>query len=160
MRVNITLCFSQEQAAAVYAATKGTKEPAYVSPFVGRLDDRGENGMDLLKNIKQMYAEGDGHVSVLAASIRTVPQLLACFALEVELATVPARVLEEWVKAGRPLPEMDFVYTGIDGTRKTLKPIPYAKIDLERPWESFNLNHELTRSGIEKFVADFDGTVG
>jgi Transaldolase/Fructose-6-phosphate aldolase len=47
MRVNITLCFSQEQAAAVYAATKGTKEPAYVSPFVGRLDDRGENGMDL-----------------------------------------------------------------------------------------------------------------
>jgi transaldolase len=75
MRVNITLCFSQEQAAAVYAATKGTKEPAYVSPFVGRLDDRGENGMDLLKNIKQMYAEGDGHVSVLGASIRTVPQL-------------------------------------------------------------------------------------
>jgi hypothetical protein len=104
--------------------------------------------------------DGDGHVSVLGASIRTVPQLLACFALEVELATVPARVLEEWVKAGRPLPEMDFVYTGIDGTRKPLKPIPYAKIDLERPWESFNLNHELTRSGIEKFVADFDGTVG
>jgi len=39
------LCFSQEQAAAVYAATKGTKEPVYLSPFVGRLDDRGEDGM-------------------------------------------------------------------------------------------------------------------
>jgi hypothetical protein len=36
MRVNMTLCFSQQQAAVVYAATKGTKEPAYVSPFVGR----------------------------------------------------------------------------------------------------------------------------
>ena len=52
----MTLCFSQEQAAAVYAATKGSIEPVYVSPFVGRLDDRGDNGMDLVKNIKQMYA--------------------------------------------------------------------------------------------------------
>src|SRR5579863_6266549 len=51
LRVNLTLCFSQAQAAAVYDATKGTKAPAYISPFVGRLDDRGENGMDLVKNI-------------------------------------------------------------------------------------------------------------
>jgi transaldolase len=40
MRVNMTLCFSQAQAAAVYTATKGAKAPIYVSPFVGRLDDR------------------------------------------------------------------------------------------------------------------------
>ena len=46
IRVNITLCFSQDQAAAVYGATKGTATPAYVSPFVGRLDDRGDNGAD------------------------------------------------------------------------------------------------------------------
>src|SRR6516162_2807758 len=59
MRVNMTLCFSQEQAAAVYAATKMSKAPVYVSPFVGRLDDRGENGMDLVRNIKQMYKTGD-----------------------------------------------------------------------------------------------------
>lgn len=39
IRVNMTLCFSQQQVAAVYAATKGTKVPVYVSPFVGRLDD-------------------------------------------------------------------------------------------------------------------------
>src|SRR3989454_1958324 len=44
MRVNMTLCFSQEQAAAVYAATRGSKQPVYVSPFVGRLDDHGEDG--------------------------------------------------------------------------------------------------------------------
>ena len=43
MRLNMTLCFSQSQAAAVYAATKGSKEPVYVSPFVGRLDDRGDD---------------------------------------------------------------------------------------------------------------------
>jgi transaldolase len=71
IRVNMTLCFSQEQAAAVYAATRGSREPAYVSPFIGRLDDHGENGIDLIKNIKEMYKNGDGHVYVLAASIRT-----------------------------------------------------------------------------------------
>ena len=62
MRVNMTLCFSQSQAAAVYAATKGSKEPVYVSPFVGRLDDRGDNGMQVVRNIKRMYERGDGHV--------------------------------------------------------------------------------------------------
>jgi transaldolase len=40
IRVNMTLCFSQQQAAAVYAATRGTREPAYVSPFIGRLDEK------------------------------------------------------------------------------------------------------------------------
>ncbi|PYX04599.1 MAG: transaldolase, partial [Acidobacteria bacterium] len=48
MRVNMTLCFSQEQAAAVYAATIGAKEPVYVSPFVGRMDDRGDDVMGLV----------------------------------------------------------------------------------------------------------------
>src|SRR5215813_10359218 len=81
IRVNITLCFSQEQAAAVYAATKGTREPVYVSPFVGRLDDIGENGIDLIENIKAMYKNGDGHVHVLAASIRHLDHLLSSFAL-------------------------------------------------------------------------------
>src|SRR5437870_9113805 len=100
IRVNMTLCFSQEQAAAVYAATKGSKEPAYVSPFVGRLDDRGEDGMDLVRNIKKMYKHGDGHVHVLAASIRSVNHLLCSFALSAELATVPSKVLERWAATG------------------------------------------------------------
>jgi transaldolase len=41
----------------------------YVSPFIGRLDDKGENGMDLVRNIKRMFETGDHHVHVLAASI-------------------------------------------------------------------------------------------
>src|SRR5204863_503014 len=69
IRVNMTLCFSQQQAAAVYAATKGSRAPVYVSPFIGRLDDMGQNGVDLIRNIKRMFARGDGHVWVLAASI-------------------------------------------------------------------------------------------
>src|SRR6185503_19882889 len=72
IRVNITLCFSPDQAAAVYGATKDTAAPVYVSPFVGRLDDRGDYGMDLIKNIRKMYDSGDGHVHILAASIRNL----------------------------------------------------------------------------------------
>jgi transaldolase len=159
IRVNMTLCFSQAQAAAVYAATKGSKEPVYVSPFVGRLDDHGEDGMDLVKNIKKMYERGDGHVHVLAASIRNVSHLLCSFAFGAELATVPSKVLEEWAAKGFPLPDEDFRYKGGDASGKPLRPIPYKELDLSFPWESFDIAHELTIKGIQKFVADYQSTL-
>jgi len=159
IRVNVTLCFSQEQAAGIYAATHASKAPVYVSPFIGRLDDRGENGMDLIRAIQQMYKASDGHVYVLAASIRTVDQLLACFALGVELVTVPIKVLESWAAKGLPMPDRHFVYRGVDTDGKPLKPIPYKNINLTKPWSAFNLRNELTRKGIEKFMADFEGTL-
>ena len=153
IRVNITLCFSQQQAAAVYAATKGTKQPVYVSPFVGRLDDIGQNGMDVVKNIKQMFLNGDGHVLVLAASIRSLEHLLYCFALETELATVPAKILEQWASQNFPMPDGRFQY------KSNGKPIPYQELDLEQSWEAFDIQHELTRKGIEKFAADYRATL-
>jgi transaldolase len=159
IRVNITLCFSQEQAAAVYAATKGSKEPVYVSPFVGRLDDHGEDGMDLVKNIKTMYEHGDGHVHVLAASIRTVNHLLCSFTLGAELVTVPIRVLEQWAGSGFPMPDQDFRCQGVDASGTALKAIPYKRLDLDLPWQSFDIAHELTSKGIQKFVADYRSTL-
>jgi transaldolase len=96
IRVNMTLCFSQDQAAAVYAATRGPKEPVMCRRLFGRLDDRAQNGMDVVKNIKTMYKDFDGNVHVLAASIRHIDHLLASFATGVELATVSAKVLVEW----------------------------------------------------------------
>jgi transaldolase len=153
IRVNMTLCFSQQQAAAVYAATKGTREPAYVSPFVGRLDDIGQNGMDLIKNTKQMLERGDGHLLVLAASIRNLDQLLYCFWLSTDLVTVPAKVLTLWAEKSFPLPEAGFRYIS------SAKPIPYEELDLTEPWEKFNIAHELTTKGIEKFTADYRKTV-
>jgi len=153
VRVNITLCFSQQQAAAVYAATKGTKEPAYVSPFVGRLDDIGQNGMDVVKNIQRMFSKGDGHVLVLAASIRSLEHLLYCFALNTDLATVPAKTLEQWKSNNCPTPDEKFQY------KASGQPIPYEELDLEQPWETFDIQHELTRKGIEKFAADYRATL-
>jgi transaldolase len=157
--VNMTLCFSQEQAAAVYAATKGSKEPVYVSPFVGRLDDRGENGIDLVKNLKTMYRNGDGHVHVLSASIRHRDHLLASFALDVELVTVPAKVIEEWATGNFPMPDQNFTYKAVGDKGGTLKPISYKKLDLDLPWQSFDIPHELTTKGIQKFVADYRSTL-
>lgn len=159
MRVNMTLCFSQAQAAAVYSATRGSKEPVYVSPFVGRLDDRGENGMDLVANLKKMYQRGDGHVHVLAASIRRLEHLLYAFALGAELATVPAKILEQWAEKGCPIPDQGFRYAPVDPKGNPLRAIPYVQLDLEAPWETFNLKHELTDIGIRKFVDDYKSTV-
>ena len=153
IRVNMTLCFSQQQAATVCAATKGTNQPAYVSPFVGRLDDIGQNGMDVVKNIKQMFSNGDGHVLVLAASIRSLEHLLYCFVLETELATVPAKILELWASKNSPMPDEQFQY------KASGKPIPYEELDLEQAWEAFDIKHELTRKGIEKFAADYRATL-
>jgi transaldolase len=159
MRVNMTLCFSQEQAAAVYAATKRSKAPVYVSPFVGRLDDRGENGMDLVRNIKQMYKTGDGHVHVLAASIRHLKHLLGSFALETELVTAPGKVWEEWAASSFPLPGADFVYQATDKTDRPLTSIAFKSIELNQGWESFDIRHDLTTKGIQQFVADYKSTL-
>jgi transaldolase len=153
IRVNMTLCFSQEQVAAVYAATKKTETPVYVSPFVGRLDDIGENGMDLIKNTKRMLIKGDGHVLVLAASIRNLEQLLYCFLLEADLVTVPAKVLETWAGKEFPSPSSDFVY------QSSGKPIPYQELELDKPWENYDLHHALTQKGLEKFAEDYRKTV-
>jgi transaldolase len=159
LRVNMTLCFSQDQAAAVYAATRGAKEPVYVSPFIGRLDERGDNGMDVVRNILKMYQAGDHHVHVLVASIRHIDHLLCSFALNAELATVPGKVLEAWAAEGTRLPDESFVYRAIGAQGQALRPIEYKELDLNAPFESFDIRHELTRKGIQKFVADFESTV-
>jgi transaldolase len=155
IRVNVTLCFSQAQAAAVYAATRGSSVPVYVSPFVGRLDDAGQNGMGLVKNILEMYRGGDGHVKVLVASVRSLDHLACAFALGADLITAPLKILEEWAAAGMPVPDESYVYAGTP----SLAPIPYEHLNLAQPWASFGIHHDLTDQGIAKFVEDYRKTV-
>ena len=147
MRVNMTLCFTQEQAAAVYAATRKTKEPAFVSPFVGRLDDRGENGMELIANLVRMFEGGDGHVLTLSASVRSLEHLLYTFALGSPLVTAPLKVYEEWAEAGFPVPQADYRYDA-----GKLKPLPYREVSLDLPWGKYDIRHELTDTGQRKFA--------
>jgi transaldolase len=157
IRVNMTLCFTQQQAAAVYAATKGAEHPVFVSPFIGRLDDIGKNGMDLIRNIKQMLSASngsDGHVHVLAASIRSMDHLMATFHYQSDLATVPTKILEEWEQAGFPMPPDGYTYPA-----GSLTSIPYEEVDLSKPWSEYDIHSDLTDKGIAKFVADYKATL-
>lgn len=155
VRVNITLCFSQVQAAAVYAATRGAKPGSvFVSPFIGRLDDLGLNGVDLISNIQTMFRESNHHVSVLAASIRTLDHLYYSLSQKVDLVTVPSSVLTAWQEANFHIPGPDYRFDP-----KDLKPIAYEPIDLHKPWTSYMIDHELTTKGIEKFSADWNSLV-
>jgi len=154
MSVNMTLVFTQEQAAAVYAATRGAiKGQVFVSPFVGRLDDKGQNGMDLIKNIMKMYEKGDGHVEVLTASVRSMDHYNAALALGSNIITGPLKLINEWKDAGMKVPE---VYTYAP---KELKSIEYVELDLNKDWQEFDISHELTDAGIEKFASDWNALI-
>ncbi len=156
MRVNMTLVFSEEQAAAVYAATAGAKKGAvFLSPFIGRLDDRGENGMDLIRNCIDLYGAGDRHVEVLVASVRSLDHFLYSLALGADIITSPLKILKEWAEAGMPVPDSDFSYDA-----KNLAPIPFKRLDLSGDWRSMDIRHELTDAGIEKFAADWNALLG
>lgn len=155
VRVNMTLCFTQAQAAAVYAATRSAKPgDVFVSPFIGRVDDLGLNGVDLIGNIQNMFRESNHHVSVLAASIRSLDHLYVSLAQKVDLVTVPSNVLTAWQEDGFKIPGPEYKYDA-----KQLKPIPYDPLDLHKPWTSFNIEHELTTKGIEKFSEDWNSLV-
>jgi transaldolase len=155
LRINMTLCFTQEQAAAVYGATLGAKRGSvYVSPFVGRLDDRGENGMDLIADIIKMYGTGDAHVEVLTASVRSMDHFLYALKLGTDIVTAPFDILKEWGKKGLPIPGSDYQYPA-----KQLKPIPYKEITLTRNWLEYDIHHDLTVKGMEKFSADWNALI-
>jgi transaldolase len=155
MRVNMTLCFTEEQAAAVYAATRGAKRgDVFVSPFIGRLDDRGEKGMDLISNIIRMYEKGDGHVEVLTASVRNLDHLLYALKLGSDIVTAPFNILKEWRKRGLPTPDEGYTYDS-----GHLKPLPFKEINLTKRWEDYDIRHDLTDKGMEQFSKDWNGLI-
>ncbi len=152
MRVNMTLCFTQAQAAAVHAATRGAAPGAvFVSPFVGRLDDRGENGMQLIEHILRMHREAVSHVQVLTASVRNIAHLMYALQLGSDIITAPRAVLEQWGAAGMPMPNETFAYDA-----GALREIPFQSFDLAPDWRSFNISHELTEQGIDRFANDWN----
>jgi len=110
--VNVTLVFSPQQ--ALLAAQAGA---AYVSPFVGRLDDIGEDGIGLVSDIAHIFNVHDIPVEIIAASIRHPKHIMDAALAGADIATVPFGVLEKCFK------------------------------------------HPLTDSGIERFLADWEGAV-
>ena len=90
---NVTLCFSANQ--ALLAAKAGA---TYISPFVGRLDDIGHDGMGLIEEIIEIYDNYDYDTDVLVASIRSTAHVLQSATLGADVATIPFDVLEKLYK--------------------------------------------------------------
>jgi len=93
IRVNMTLCFSPLQ--GLLAAKAGA---AYISPFVGRLDDIGQNGMDLIGQLRQIYDNYAFQTEILVASIRTPIHALDSALMGADVATIPFKVMEQFIK--------------------------------------------------------------
>ena len=91
--VNVTLCFSAAQ--ALLAAKAGAK---YISPFIGRLDDIGQNGMQLIVDIVRIYDNYGFATEVLAASIRHPMHIVDCALAGADVATIPFKVIQQLVK--------------------------------------------------------------
>ena len=91
VKVNVTLCFSANQ--AILAAKAGA---TYISPFVGRLDDIGQDGLDLIADICQIYENyPDFETEVLVASIRHPIHLLESAKMGAHVATLPPKVIKQ-----------------------------------------------------------------
>ncbi len=92
-RVNMTLVFSANQ--ALLAAKVGA---AYVSPFIGRLDDQGEVGMELIRDIVAIYSNYRFSTEILVASVRHPVHVLEAAKLGAHIATMPYAVMEKLVQ--------------------------------------------------------------
>lgn len=88
IRTNVTLCFSAPQ--ALLAAKAGA---TYISPFIGRIDDVGGDGLDLIQQICTIYSNYGYETEVLAASIRHPVHLVRCAELGADVATIPYKVI-------------------------------------------------------------------
>ena len=90
IKVNVTLCFSPAQ--AILAAKAGA---SFISPFLGRLDDVGENGMELLQSIIEIYQNYPWKTEVLAASLRHPIHVIEAARLGADIATIPFKVIDQ-----------------------------------------------------------------
>ncbi|TNE60019.1 MAG: fructose-6-phosphate aldolase [Alphaproteobacteria bacterium] len=89
--VNVTLCFSANQ-----ALLAGKAGAAFISPFVGRLDDIGQTGMDLIADIRQIYDQYDSiQTEILVASIRSATHVKDAALIGADVATIPPNVIRQ-----------------------------------------------------------------
>lgn len=93
IKTNVTLVFSMSQ--ALMAARAGA---SYVSPFIGRLDDIGENGVQLVENIVRAFKLYGIETEVIAASIRNLEHVEKVMLTGCQIATIPTKVLEQMIK--------------------------------------------------------------
>lgn len=93
VKINTTLCFSATQ--ALFAAKAGTR---FISPFVGRLDDAGHDGMQLVRDIVQIYRNYNISTEVIVASVRHPLHVVEAARIGAHIATMPFKVFEQLIR--------------------------------------------------------------
>jgi transaldolase len=93
IKTNVTLCFSAPQ--ALLAAKSGAD---FISPFIGRLDDISATGIDLVRDIKQIYSNYKFKTQIIVASVRNPLHVIEAAKIGADIATVPFAVIEQLIK--------------------------------------------------------------
>jgi transaldolase len=93
VKVNVTLCFTPVQ--ALLAAKAGA---TFISPFIGRLDDLGEVGLEVVEDIREIYDNYDLHTEILVASIRSPQHVRMAAKLGADVCTVPPKVMGQLLR--------------------------------------------------------------
>jgi len=177
--VNNTLVFSQEQIFAICLHEKIMQQvygpiddlfPPFISPFVGRLEDIGENGMQLVEHGMKIKKELNvsktaikPSIWMLEASVRTTQHMLEGFELKTELITAPAKAYRAWLQT----PEEPAI-----SQESKFKSIPFwtapkelTEIETEEEFmdviqnSKLNIHHSQTDSGLKKFAEDWKAAI-
>ena len=93
IKVNVTLCFSPIQ--ALLAAKAGA---TFISPFIGRLDDLGQTGLEVIEDIREIYDNYGFHTEILVASVRSPQHVRYAAKLGADICTLPAKVMDQLMK--------------------------------------------------------------
>jgi transaldolase len=101
-----------------------------------------------------MFERGDDHVEVLTASVRNLNHLLYAISLGSDIITSPFKILKEWAEKRISMPDASYSYPA-----RGLEPIPYQEVPLDRDWQEYDLRHELTDKGMEKFSEDWNALI-
>lgn len=171
--VNNTLVFSQQQIFAICLHEKLCQKefgpienpwPPFISPFVGRLDDIGENGMDLVKNGMEIKNSVGENLWMLEASVRRPEHIALGIEQETEILTAPFQALSDWFN----LSEEEKQTLDTKTYTKDLKDIPLWSIpeslrsigNLEKFFDAIetgelDISHELTDKGLVRFADDW-----
>ena len=161
----MTLVFDQKQSAAVYLAvnsdTNKKTQGAFISPFVGRWDDREYLGLDLIRNIIRQYKEYDAklHIKkspllVLSASIRTLEHVYGSIFLGADILTLPLKIIYEWVEAEMWMPDTRYRIK-----TNGLKALQYEHIPMKKDFSDYAVGkrkNSLLDEGLAKFVKDWE----
>ncbi len=174
--VNNTLVFSQEQIFAICLHEKIAEKsfgplhnewPSFISPFVGRLDDIGLNGMDLVTHGMKIKEIVGAKLWMLEASVRNMHHFAKGLDLSSELITVPAKVYHEWFALSATEKQAHTAESPTNLSRIPFWQPPNELIEIDSIQafmetidnKKLNIQHDLTDKGLVKFAEDWNAVI-